>query len=93
MAPSWLWVSKLPGVACSVRSYHLRAAELRPDSWVPPYNAACLHAVEGRHDEALAALARAVELGVDRAGHLDRDPDLGSLRALPAFVALRRAAR
>lgn len=73
------------------------AQGLRPDSWVPAYNLACLFFVHGRVTEAWAALQRAVDNGLDNPDWLQGDPDLASARRMPAFPALlavvkRRAA-
>lgn len=49
------------------------------------YNAACIHALEGRLDESLAGLHRAVEAGFRAASWMERDPDLEALRGDPRF--------
>lgn len=54
------------------------------------YDAACACARAGRHEEALAWLARAVEAGFSDRGHLDADGDLDAIRQTPAFQDLRR---
>jgi Zn-dependent protease len=55
---------------------------------VAAYNAACAHARAGRADEAMTWLERAIRAGfADRQG-LDSDPDLASLRELPAYRTL-----
>ncbi len=56
------------------------------------YNLACVRAILGRADEALASLAAAVELGFANHQHLRADPDLESLRDLPRFAELAAAA-
>lgn len=61
------------------------AAELRPDAWIPPYNLACLAALDGRVGEALDHLDRAIEAGFDRPGLLVSDADLDALRSSPRF--------
>jgi arylsulfatase A-like enzyme/Flp pilus assembly protein TadD len=69
-------------------SFFQRAAQMRPDSWIPPYNLACLFAVGGRSKDALAALDGAVGKGMNRPRLLLEDPDLASLRAAPEFRKL-----
>jgi hypothetical protein len=44
------------------------------------YNAACCHALAGNQDAAFRLLEKAVEAGFRSAGHIQRDPDLSSLR-------------
>jgi arylsulfatase A-like enzyme/Tfp pilus assembly protein PilF len=66
-------------------SYFRRAAAMRPDSWVPSYNLACLFAVDGRTKDALAALEVAVSKGLNLPRLLAGDPDLASLRDEPGF--------
>ncbi len=63
--------------------------EARPESWALPYNAACLEALSGNTDEAIAFLQRALEL--DQAeihDYLANDSDLDSLRDDPRFQEL-----
>ncbi len=64
------------------------AAESGFQSAVAVYNAACGYALSGRDDEALAALQRALDLGLDRPQLLAEDSDLDSLRTDPRFQAL-----
>ena len=52
------------------------------------YNYACCLARLGSADEALAALARAVDTGFRDANHAGGDEDLASLRERPAFARL-----
>ncbi len=68
-----------------------RLAALRPDDPVIHYNLACSRALLGRVEEALDALRRAVRLGYDDFDHMDKDPDLASLRRDPRYRAWRRA--
>ncbi len=49
------------------------------------YNIACVHALQGRTDEAFAALRRAAERGFRRVVTMQRDPDLAALRRDPRF--------
>lgn len=52
------------------------------------YNAACSHARAGRPGESMAWLERAIDSGYTDADHLERDPDLASVRAHAGFDAL-----
>jgi formylglycine-generating enzyme required for sulfatase activity len=54
--------------------------ELFPKHPEPYYNQACAQARLGRPEEALASLAKSVELGFSDAAHLRADDDLASLR-------------
>ena len=54
------------------------------------YELACLEAVSGSADAALAALARAIELRPDCAGWARQDEDFASLRERPEWAALTR---
>ena len=68
------------------------ARKARPDSWIPPYNLACLEASRGRGDEALSLLlAELPAKGFDDPRLLEDDPDLAPLRSSPRFAELRRA--
>jgi len=52
------------------------------------YNVACLYAVEGKPDEAIACLSDAVGRGFGNRAWLERDPDMDPLREDPRFEAL-----
>ena len=69
-----------------------KASRLRPDSWTPDYNLACLAASLGKGEEALRLLASAVAKGAP-ASVIAADRDLDTLRPLPAFAAVARKAR
>jgi tetratricopeptide (TPR) repeat protein len=62
--------------------------ETYPESASPHYNLACLEAIQGHSDAALASLRRAVELAPDAARWARDDEDLASLRDDPEFRAL-----
>lgn len=68
--------------------YYRAAAELRDDSWIPPYNLACLQALDGKTDEAMASLETSVARGLTRDALLDDNDDFASLKALPTWPAL-----
>src|SRR5919204_1753217 len=67
------------------------AAEVRglyPDNPGVLYNTACLEALEGEHEAALADLARAVELDGAFAEYAVDDEDFASVRNDPRFLAI-----
>jgi tetratricopeptide (TPR) repeat protein len=66
----------------------LRLTHLRPRDGIAHYNLACSLAMQGAATQAVDALARAIDFGYDDFGHLEVDPDLDSLRQLPAYRAL-----
>lgn len=62
--------------------------ELEPQNETAWYNLACTYARWGKLDPALEHLQKAVEHGFDDATHMEKDPDLDSLRQDPRFRAL-----
>ncbi len=79
-----------PGEALT---FFRKAGRLRPDSWVPGYNMACLHATRGEAPAALAELEKLVAPGgpsFHRPDLLARDPDLAAVRSLPGYPALQK---
>ncbi len=62
--------------------------ELHPGSPSLQYNLACLEAIDGRPDRALAALAEAIRIQPEVAGWARDDDDLVILRDDPEFLAL-----
>jgi choline-sulfatase len=70
--------------------YLRSAANLRPDSWVPAYNLACLAGIAGAENEALEWLHVAVNRGFSRPRLLLVDEDLECLRDRPEFDELLR---
>ncbi|MFM7243315.1 MAG: TPR end-of-group domain-containing protein [Planctomycetaceae bacterium] len=65
-----------------------RLVGLLPEDFLARYNLACSLAREGRADEAIDALSRAILLGYDDLDHMESDPDLESIRRHPDFLAL-----
>ena len=63
------------------------AAAERPDEWQGHYHLACFAALDGRADESLAHLERAVELDAQAARWAATDSDLESVRDDPRFPA------
>jgi hypothetical protein len=64
------------------------ALKLDPANPTNLYNLACVLALTERPESALICLERAAECGWDDFVHLQRDPDLKSLRDLPRYQAL-----
>ncbi len=64
------------------------ALRLVPHDLASQYNLACALARQGKADEAMAALSRAVELGYNDRNHMAGDADLAPLRERPEFKAL-----
>ena len=69
-------------------AYYGEAASVREDSWIPPYNLACLRALDGDPQAAMVLLGQAVDLGFGGANLLDTNDDFDSLRALPGWPEL-----
>jgi len=65
-----------------------RAAHLRPDSWIPLYNQACLAASEGDPARALDLLGGLRDKTFLRTDLLGRDKDLTAVRRLSGFAPL-----
>jgi tetratricopeptide (TPR) repeat protein len=65
----------------------LRASvEANPDGWQGYYNLACYEALDGRRDDAIAALQRAAELAPEEAAkYAADDSDFDSIRDDPRF--------
>jgi tetratricopeptide (TPR) repeat protein len=68
--------------------YCQRGVVVRPDSWIPVYNWACLKAVQGNAAGALEMLGTAVDKGFVDLRLLQTDKDLESIRAAPGFPDL-----
>ena len=74
------------GLAVDVRLTELRGTD--PISW---YNLACSYALLNRLDDSLGALRKAFDLGYSDLAHLQKDPDLTSLRQSPKYRDLLAA--
>jgi quercetin dioxygenase-like cupin family protein len=88
----WEWAFR---AAALIRTDPARAREiltegleLHPGSPSLRYNLACVEAVEGRSDRALAELATAIRIRPEVAGWAREDDDFASLREDPEFRAL-----
>jgi tetratricopeptide (TPR) repeat protein len=75
----------------AARYEEARAA--RPDSWIPPYNLACLRALNGRPEEALAFLNDALRAGFANPQLLEENEDFVAVRGTPEWDALLAQAR
>jgi len=73
--------------------YYGEAGRVRPDSWIPPYNLACLRAIGGDPQSALALLGESAHLGFRVPHLLDDNPDFDSIRALPGWNDLKTQVR
>jgi choline-sulfatase len=67
-----------------------RAEAMRPDSWIPSYNRACLQATTGHAPEALNTLLAITKRHTLSQALVERDPDLASVRALGNFATLQQ---
>lgn len=65
-----------------------RAMQIDPEDPGVRYNVACLFAVAGERDRALALLEEAVADGFGNREWLERDPDLEAIRSDPRFAGL-----
>jgi quercetin dioxygenase-like cupin family protein len=89
---AWEWAFRAGPL---IRSDPARATEIlveglqaHPTSPVLHYNLACLHAVEGQLDSALAELRSAIEVEPEAADWARGDDELEALRDDPAFDSL-----
>jgi quercetin dioxygenase-like cupin family protein len=89
---AWEWAFKAGPLIRSdparAREVLLEGLEAHPEARALHYNLACLEAVQGNRDDALAALRRAIELTPDVADWARGDEDFASLRDDPEFQAL-----
>ena len=65
-----------------------QALQLAPNRYLVLYNMACAKALRGRDAEAMDYLERAALNGFTDFIHIQKDPDLASLRKLPRYQAL-----
>ena len=64
------------------------ALQLGPNRYLALYNMACVKALRGEDAEAMDCLERAAANGFTDFIHIQKDPDLLSLRSLPRYQAL-----
>jgi hypothetical protein len=76
--------SDLPAAEAALR----RLADLDRRNFVPPYNLACVLAMQGKTDQATAALQLAVQRGFSDLRHLQADPHLASIRSTEVYRGL-----
>lgn len=76
------------GDTAAAAEYYATAGRVRPDSWIPPYNTACLRAVNGDPQVALTLLGDATALGFASPQLLDRNEDFDPVRPLPGWSDL-----
>lgn len=69
------------------------AYEIEPEDSLAIYNIACMHALLGRRELACEWLQRAVDGGFEAPTKIRKDPDLVSLRGLPAYEAALSSAQ
>lgn len=66
----------------------LAAVRLLPQAPEAYYNLACAQARQGKREQAMRSLARAVENGFRQSEWMSKDPDLENLRVDPQFASL-----
>jgi hypothetical protein len=66
----------------------LKLADLQPDNFVPAYNLACAQALQGKADEGVLSLVKAVERGFSDIRYLRNDTSLNALRSTPNYARL-----
>lgn len=89
---SGLCAQRLGQTDIATQIFH-QAGKLRPDSWIPPYNLACIDAQHGKFEDAARLLEEAARLVPDDVNMIDlmkNDPDLTSLRADPRWDTILR---
>ncbi|HEX6813651.1 MAG TPA: tetratricopeptide repeat protein [Planctomycetota bacterium] len=70
---------------------HLKAAEFPSTAAPGTYNVACVHALQGRADDAFAWLEKAVAAGFGDVNLLRTDTDLASIRKDPRMEKIEKA--
>jgi choline-sulfatase len=80
--------ARFMGDVAMATSYYDQAGRVRADSWIPPYNLACLRATHGAAEEALALLDDAATRGLTSRELLDKNDDLDAVRTLAGWPAL-----
>jgi choline-sulfatase len=81
------------GDAGTAAAYYGEAGTVRADSWIPPYNLACLRATTGDPDGALVLLGEAVDRGFTSSKLLDENDDFDGLRTRPGWALLAARVR
>jgi adenylate cyclase len=65
-----------------------RAVAIAPEQTGLLYNVACIYSMQGRTDEALDHLERAIRTGYNHRAWMETDSDLDPIRQHPRFQAL-----
>lgn len=83
----------LKSYAKSIHHFEI-ARRIQPGDQLTLYNLACAYALAGgKQEEALEALEASVRAGFDDAAHIEKDPDLESLRGHPRYQSLLKDLR
>jgi hypothetical protein len=82
---------RMRGDFAQALGWYKRALGIDPDFGDAYYNMACVYALDGQPELALRYLQIAAVNGYATSEGIDEDPDLASLRELPAYRALVRA--
>jgi len=65
-----------------------QALAIDPEDGGVRYNVACLYALEGETEKAIATLEEAIQVGFGNKGWIEHDPDLDPIRGHPRFKTL-----
>jgi tetratricopeptide (TPR) repeat protein len=74
-------------------SLYEKTVALYPKQSNPRYNLACAYALSGNKTKALESLAKAVENGFVEYEHMERDPDLLSIRKTAQYKEILKRAK
>ena len=80
--------ARFMGDTQTAAAYYSEAGTVQADSWIPPYNLACLRALDGDAPSAFQFLGQAVDLGFKAPSLLAGNEDFASVRGQPAWGAL-----
>ncbi len=80
--------ARFQGDTRTADAYYREAAAVREDSWIPPYNLACLRALTGDPQAALILLGQAIDLGFGGTTLLETNDDFDTVRPLPGWPEL-----
>jgi tetratricopeptide (TPR) repeat protein len=85
--------ARFVGDAVKAATHYREAQAVRPDSWIPPYNLACLRALDGEPDAALALLDDALRAGFASPQLLEENEDFDAIRTMPPYGVVLAGAR
>jgi Tfp pilus assembly protein PilF len=77
--------ARFQGDVPTATAFYEDARRVRPDSWIPAYNLACLLGTNGDPAQALTLLGQAVDLGLAAPNLLTGNDDFTQVRALPGW--------